>query len=114
MTVRFVLHVHARGALAFLVRSETYAMPHAGRYRASMKIPSHLLAETIYSVTIEALVYDEAVTKFPMTAFNALAFQVFDTESSRRDVRGGVVAPDLPWTFSEQSQAARAVPASAG
>jgi len=113
LTVRLILHVHARGALAFRVRSETYDMPTAGRYVASVKIPSHLLAETIYSVTIEALVYDAAVTKFPLAAFNALAFQVFDTESERVDVRGGVVAPDLPWSFSAQSRPERDVPASA-
>jgi lipopolysaccharide transport system ATP-binding protein len=112
LTCRFVLHVHARGALAFRVRSETYEMPHAGLYLATVKIPAHLLAETIYSVTIDALLYDAALTKFPLAAFNALAFQVFDTESSRRDQRGGVVAPDLPWTFSAQSQPERDVHAS--
>jgi lipopolysaccharide transport system ATP-binding protein len=112
LSARFVLHVHARGALAFLVRSEFYAMASAGRYVATVRIPSHLLAETIYSVTIEAIVVGEPGTKYPLSAFNALAFQVFDTETSRRDTRGGVVAPDLPWTFTAQNQPQQAVPAS--
>jgi lipopolysaccharide transport system ATP-binding protein len=112
MTCRFVLHVHARGAVAFRLRSETYDMPHTGGYVATVKIPAHLLAETIYSITVDVLLYDAAVTKFPLAAHNALAFQVFDTETSRRDERGGVVAPDLPWTFTAQNQPERAVPAS--
>jgi hypothetical protein len=87
-------------------------MPHTGGYVATVKIPAHLLAETIYSITVDVLLYDAAVTKFPLAAHNALAFQVFDTETSRRDERGGVVAPDLPWTFTAQNQPERAVPAS--
>jgi lipopolysaccharide transport system ATP-binding protein len=112
LTVRFVLHMHARGTLAFLVRSEVYEVPRAGRYVATVKIPSHLLAETIYSVTVEAIVIVSATEKYPMMAFNAFAFQVFDTESSRRDVRGGVVAPELEWTFRTRTEAESAVPAS--
>jgi lipopolysaccharide transport system ATP-binding protein len=113
LTVRFVLHVHARGTLAFLVRSEIYDVPRRGAYVVTAKIPSHLLAETIYSVTIEAVVIDRNSAKFPMTAFNAIAFQVFDTQSSRRDVRGGVVAPALEWTFTLWSQTESAVGVSA-
>jgi homopolymeric O-antigen transport system ATP-binding protein len=103
LTIRFVLHVHARGALAFRVRSDVYDLPQPGKYIATVRIPSHLLAETIYSVTVEAILHTAALEKYPLSAFNVLAFHVFDTESSRRDVRGGVVAPNLEWTLSSQS-----------
>ena len=112
-SARFVLHLHARGALAFRTRSEFYALPTAGRYVATVRIPRHLLAETIYSASIEVIIAGAPGTKYPLAAHNALAFQVFDTETTARDQRGGVVAPELPWTFSAQTQSERAVPASA-
>jgi len=113
LTIRFVLHVHARGALAFRVRSEVFDVPQPGKYVATAKIPSHLLAETIYSVTIEAILIGPALEKYPLSAFNVLAFHVFDTESSRRDARGGVVAPNLEWTLSSQSKSEGVEPVSA-
>ena len=113
LTIRFVLHVHARGTLAFRVRSEVYDVPRPGKYVATVKIPSYLLAETVYSVTIDAILHGPAMEKYPLAAFNALAFHVFDTESSRRDVRGGVVAPNLEWTLSSDSKSERVVPVSA-
>ena len=72
----------------------------------------NVFGNTIYSASIEAIIAGEPGTKYPLAAHNALAFQVFDTETSRVDQRGGVVAPDLPWTFTSQNQPERDVPAS--
>ncbi len=101
-TVRFVLHLYAQGTLAFLVRSETFTVSHAGQYVAALRIPPHLLAETIYSVSIDAIIFRNVTEKFPLVAYHALSFQVFDPGSTRRDTRGGVVAPNLPWSFGAQ------------
>ena len=112
-TVSFILHVHTRGTLAFRVRSEVYEMPGPGRYLATVKIPSHLLAETIYTLTVEAILFAPTLERYALSAFNVLSFQVFDSESTRKDRLGGVVAPSVEWTFASQTKAERVVPVSA-
>jgi hypothetical protein len=78
----------------------------AGTYVAAIRIPANLLAETIYSVSFDASVFRSETEKFPMAAFNALSFQVFDPDGDRRDTLGGMVAPRLEWDFTLQAQAA--------
>ena len=88
-------------------------MPGPGRYLATVKIPSHLLAETIYTLTVEAILFAPTLERYALSAFNVLSFQVFDSESTRKDRLGGVVAPSVEWTFASQTKAERVVPVSA-
>ena len=106
LTARYLLHINARGAVAFRSRSQTVTVEQAGTYVAAIRIPANLLAETIYSVSFDASVFRSETEKFPMAAFNALSFQVFDPDGDRRDTLGGMVAPRLEWDFSLQAQAA--------
>jgi hypothetical protein len=102
LTVRFAVHVHTKGLLAFRVSSEYYPVDRAGMYVGSVKIPSNILAETIYSLNVEAIIVRDGVEKFVLAAFNALSFQVFDPSTSRRDKIGGVVSPAVEWGFEHQ------------
>ena len=92
LTARYILHIHARGAVAFRSRSETVTVDQAGTYVAAIRIPrqparrDHLLGE------LDASVFRNETEKLPMVAFNALSFQVFDPDSGRRDNLGGMVA----------------------
>ena len=106
LTAHYVLHVHARGTVAFRSRSETVTIDQAGTYVVAVRIPANLLAETIYSVSFDASVFRNETERLPMVAFNALSFQVFDPDSGRRDNLGGMLAPRLEWDFSLQAQAA--------
>jgi lipopolysaccharide transport system ATP-binding protein len=106
ITVRFVLHVNAHGSLAFRVRSEFFEVNATGIHVATIRVPPDLLAETIYSVSVDAVIVRHGTEKFPLAAFNALSFQVFDPATKRRDTLGGMVAPKLDWTFSLQPQTA--------
>jgi ABC-type polysaccharide/polyol phosphate transport system ATPase subunit len=106
LTVRFAVHVHTKGLLAFRVASEFFSVDRTGMYVGSVKIPANILAETIYSLNIEAIIVRNGVEKFPLAAFNALSFQVFDPSTSRRDKIGGVVSPAVEWGFEHQPLAA--------
>ncbi len=97
--VRFVLHVNAHGTLVFRVRSEFFTVTATGIHVTTIRIPPYLLAETIYSVSIDATIMRGGTEKFALAAFNALSFQVFDPSSTRRDKLGGLVSPKLEWTF---------------
>jgi hypothetical protein len=110
-TTEFTVHVHARGALAFRVRSNEFAVPEPGIYVATIRVPPDLLAPTIYSINLDLIlrkVGETQIEKFSMSAFNALSFQVFDPAATQRDAMGGVVAPTLDWTFAPQRELASA------
>jgi|CXWL01.1.fsa_nt_gi hypothetical protein len=104
ITVRFVLHVNAHGTLAFRARSEFFAVTATGVHVTTIRIPPNLLAETIYSVSVDVVIVRSGTKKFPLAVFNALSFQVFDPSSVRRDTLGGMVSPKLDWTFNPQPQ----------
>ncbi len=110
ITVRFVLHVNAHGTLAFRVRSEFFPVEATGIHVTTIRIPPSLLAETIYSLSTDVVIVRGGTQKFPLAAFNALSFQVFDPASNRRDTLGGLVAPKLDWSFHRQPAPIDAVP----
>jgi len=104
ITVRFVLHLNAHGTLVFRVRSDFFPVNETGVHVTTIRIPPNLLAETIYSASIDAVLVRGGTEKFPLAAFNALSFQVFDPSTTRRDKLGGLVSPKLDWTFDPQPQ----------
>jgi lipopolysaccharide transport system ATP-binding protein len=101
-TIRYTMHVKARGAVAFRSRSpEDIPREEPGIYVAEVTVPAGLLADTIYTVDVDVVgIRDKEWV--PMTAHNALSFQVFDPESQQRDHIGGVVSPRLKWDFAGQ------------
>ncbi len=103
ITVSFIVHVKAQGVAVFRSRSDSFPVDGQGAYVTSMRIPPYLLTETIYSVSVDVIIVSAEGERLPVSAFNALSFQVFDTVSGRRDRTGGVVAPQLEWSFAPQS-----------
>ena len=104
--VRPLFDVFARGVLAFrTVSAEETVITEAGNYTASVRIPSGLLAETIYSVNATLDVFTPEGTQRPLHDPSALSFRVYDVaEGSRGSWKGkmpGVVAPRLDWTLRE-------------
>ncbi len=102
LEVSFMVHVHTHGTLAFRSRSEVYAIAETGVFLAMVRVPPNLLGETIYTVSVDAIIVKPGEGRFPISAFNALSFQVFDSATTRRDRLGGVVAPKLEWSFNPQ------------
>lgn len=100
VTVRFAVHVHKGATLAFRVVSDNYPVDSQGTYVGVLKIPSNILAETMYSINVEAIVIRGNEGKFQLAAFNALTFRVFDPSNLRRDNLGGIVAPAVEWSFA--------------
>ena len=99
VTIRFMVHVTKGNTLAFRVVSENYPVDRPGTYVVALKIPANILAETMYSLNVEAIIVRNIGGKVQLAAFNALTFRVFDPSNARRDQLGGVVAPPVEWTF---------------
>ncbi|MEQ1757985.1 MAG: polysaccharide ABC transporter ATP-binding protein [Vicinamibacterales bacterium] len=98
ISLKFVFHIRTQGVLAFRTRSGVYPALPPGVHTASIRIPAHLLAETIYTVSVDVILVDNGEALKPISAFNALSFQVFNAVSGRRDP-GGIVAPKLAWAL---------------
>lgn len=86
------------------VQRSTFSAKTAGLYRFSVKLPSHLLAETVYNVDLGVNDNDDKKANRPIVSYNALTFRVYDpveSESHRGSFSGnlkGVVAPLLDWS----------------
>ena len=101
--VRFMVRVTQGPALAFRVASEYFPAERPGTYALVLKIPANILAETMYALSVEAVINLQTGSKTTITAFNALTFRVFDPSNARRDQLGGVVAPMVEWSFAPQT-----------
>jgi lipopolysaccharide transport system ATP-binding protein len=108
VAVRFVVHVSKGATLAFRVASEGFPIERPGVYFAVVRIPPNILAETMYSLNVEAVIM-RPDSKSSLTAYNALTFRVFDPSNERRDQLGGVVAPAVAWDFRLEESAASAL-----
>lgn len=98
--VRYVVHVHKGPTLVFRVRSGMFPADEPDSYVAHVRIPPNVLAETLYAVDVEAILIPKEGGKLPLAAYNALTFRVFDPANVRRDGLGGVVAPQVEWSFA--------------
>ena len=105
VTVRFALSVHKGATLAFRVVSDNYPVDKPGTYVGVLKIPANILAETMYSINVEAIIIRNTGGKTSLAAYNALTFRVFDPLNERRDQLGGVVAPPVEWSFAPHTLA---------
>jgi ABC-type polysaccharide/polyol phosphate transport system ATPase subunit len=106
ISVRPQIDVKARGALAFRSTvTEPIKMGDKGFFTATVVIPPHLLAETVYSVDIAVGLRRGEDESHPVVLSNALAFNVYDPDedhSARGAYRGqmrGVVQPRLAWSL---------------
>ena len=107
--IRYVVHVHKGATLAFRVASGMFPAEAPDAYMASVRIPPHILAETLYAVDVEVILIPLEGGKLPLAAYNALTFRVFDPASERRDRLGGVVAPKVEWGFEGRQSGPREV-----
>lgn len=101
--VRPVLDVKARGIVAFRSVAPDFVKVEApGLYTATVTIPPHLLAETVYSADV-TIGIRRGEERLPVVLYNALSFPVYDTnetESARGTFAGeirGLVRPRLQW-----------------
>jgi lipopolysaccharide transport system ATP-binding protein len=103
LRVRSQIDVSARGTLAFRsVQPDPVPVDEQGEHVARVRIPPHLLAETVYTVTVTLAFFDgdQANT---CILYNALSFHVYDAArggSARGSYMGkmpGAVAPRLEW-----------------
>jgi lipopolysaccharide transport system ATP-binding protein len=105
VTVRPVVDVKARGALAFrAVAPEQITIETPGVYTAKITMPPHLLTDTVYTldVTLGILRGEQPLS---VVMHNALMFPVYDSDE-KQSARGtftgrieGVVRPKLDWTI---------------
>jgi ABC-type sugar transport system ATPase subunit len=105
VAVRFVVGVNKGPTLAFRVASKNFPVERPGTYVAVLRIPANVLAETMYSLNVEAVVVFNVGGKVSLAAHNALTFRVFDPSNERPDLLGGVVAPAVEWSFGIRSAA---------
>jgi lipopolysaccharide transport system ATP-binding protein len=110
VSVRAACDVFSRGVLAFrAVQPQEQEITEVGEYVASVRIPSGLLAETIYSVNA-AINVRTPEGEQPLADHSALSFRVYDVAGgSRGSWRGsmpGVVSPALEWTLVREERGA--------
>lgn len=103
--VRPRLLLSARGQAVFRTQPTDFVhIAEPGAYTLRVAVPSRLLAPTVYSVSCDLLMFNEApapgearIPDGSLHAYNALSFQVFDPETPHKDTSGGLIAPRLTW-----------------
>ena len=110
-TARAVITLNARGVIAFrTAQPDAVTAVEPGVFRANVRIPSHLLADTIYIVKVGILLtIDGAQSTLSMD--NALVFRVYaDREDRHKSLLtlyhgsswSGVVMPRLDWQVTRE------------
>ena len=103
--IRPHLDVKTRGSLVFRSTGEAVAVPLPGLLTASVTIPPHLLADTVYSGDVTVGI-TRGQENYTVVMYNAVAFNVYDPDErqsargSFRGQMGGVVRPRLAWTVA--------------
>jgi ABC-type polysaccharide/polyol phosphate transport system ATPase subunit len=116
--VRCAMSIWTRGILAFrAVQPEEWQVTEPGIFRASVRIPPHLLADTIYTVKTGILIYVDG-QESALVQDNGLTFRVYaedqDTQRSllaRGFYKGsswsGAVMPHLDWEVVRERDVVR-------
>lgn len=114
VSVRCAFSVSTQGIYVFRsVQPEEFAVAKPGIYSALVRIPAHLLADTIYSLKTSLIVVEKGKEYPPLVIDNALTFQVYDTDeslSARGTYKGkisGVVMPRLDWKVAKERDVTR-------
>jgi ABC-type polysaccharide/polyol phosphate transport system ATPase subunit len=109
LVVRPIVDVKARGVLAFRSVAPDWVPTTAGMYMASVVIPAHLLADSVYSVDVIVGIR-RGEERFPVMLNNALSFPVYDNDeqqSARGSFSGqirGLVRPKLAWNVAPDAR----------
>lgn len=111
---RCVLVFSADGVDAFrTVQPEVAPVPEPGIYTADVRIPAHLLADTVYNVKTGVWIQRDGrePREYALVRPHALNFRVYDSEESA-SARGtyigplhGVVRPRLDWRVARHAEA---------
>lgn len=104
--VRPQIDVKARGILAFRsVTPQPEEVGEPGFYTATVTIPAHLLAETVYTIDVAVGLRRGEDESHPVVMQSAVSFPVYDPneeQSARGSYTGqmrGLLRPLLPWTL---------------
>jgi lipopolysaccharide transport system ATP-binding protein len=113
MTGRCVVSLMTRGVVAFrTAQPEDVRVATPGMFAASVRIPAHLLADTIYTVKVGILVHANG-QESTLVQDNALTFRVYaDEDRSHKNLLNrnvyhgaawaGAVMPRLDWQVSRR------------
>lgn len=103
LRVRCAADVYTRNIHVFrTVQPEELTVVAPGVYSGTVRIPPHLLSESVYTVTA-GVALAERNELSSLADYNALSFQVYDTDIARsargsyQGRLGGVVTPRLEW-----------------
>ena len=95
-TLRGFIDLYAKRVLVFrTTQTEEFLVERRGVVEMFVRIPSHLLAETTYTVNVT--VYTMLVKETKVVLDNALTFMAYGHDTSGR-LKRGAIAPQLEWT----------------
>ena len=103
LRVRGQIDVSARGGLAFRSVANPVLVDQPGEVIARVRLPAHLLAETVYTVSGSLAFFDADGQANTCVLYNGLSFHVYDAargDSARGSYKGqmpGAVSPRLDW-----------------
>jgi lipopolysaccharide transport system ATP-binding protein len=112
--VRCAVDVYARTIHAFRsVQAEPVQLAKTGVYTANLRIPAHLLADTLYTTNVSVTVIrDDA--EHPVVDHESLSFRVYDTDERNLPHRrgdharlAGALAPRLDWEVVREKSLAK-------
>lgn len=110
--VRGVVDVYARDVFLFrTVQSDEFVADRIGVFDLLVRIPAHLLTETVYSVNVT--VYTRVLEKeSKVVVDNALTFLAYGDQQGaefRSQARPGLIAPRLDWNVHAPKQKRKSV-----
>ena len=106
VAVRATVDVHAKNTLVFkAVQPEEFAAGSKGVFDIVMKVPSHFLAETLYTVHVNVATRNGKVGAVAMP--NALSFMVYGSDDQTL-YKGGLISPRLDWEVAPLGESADA------
>jgi hypothetical protein len=101
--LRGFIDLYAKRVLVFrTTQTEDFLADRRGIVEMFVRIPSHLLSETTYTVNVT--VYTILVKETKVVLDNALTFMAYEHDSSGR-LKRGVTAPLLEWTVQRHVNA---------
>ena len=102
-TLRGFIDLYAKRVLVFrTTQAEEFVADRRGVVEMFVRIPSHLLAETTYTVNVT--VYTMLVKETKVVLDNALTFMAYGHDTSGR-LKRGAIAPLLEWTVQRHVNA---------
>jgi lipopolysaccharide transport system ATP-binding protein len=102
--VKGAIDLHARKQFLFRATDADFReIPDAGLYELRVRIPSHLLTDISYQVTVSVTTRREGQQReYRLVSYDALSFMAYNSQASTEPVKGrvprtGLLAPRLEW-----------------